>query len=204
MSTSAENSHSARATVLARRLVVTVALLLACGCGGAGPASSPDAEPGVHDFYPLAEGHAWAYDVDTGDGERVLAIIRVERIGEGFAAVRTGDGLRRYALRADGIVREPEGVYLLRAPLRMGQSWPSLGGSTATVAATGLVEDTPAGHFEGCVRVAETGGSRGGRIETTYCPGVGPVRVVSILRLSRATVRVEATLRGHGSARPPE
>ncbi|MGD8858820.1 MAG: hypothetical protein PVI30_02340 [Myxococcales bacterium] len=200
MSASVENSRSARAIVMARRVLVAVSLMMACGCGGAGPASTPDAEPGVRDFYPLVEGHAWAYDVDTGDGERVLAIIRVERVGEGFAAVRTGDGLRRYGLRADGIVREPEGVYLLRAPLRTGERWPSLGGSTATVAATGLVEHTPAGHFEGCLRVAETGGSRGGRIETTYCPGVGPVRVVSTLQLSRATVRVEATLRGHGSA----
>jgi hypothetical protein len=174
-------------------------LLWAIGCAGGGSAATPDREPGVLDFYPLAEGHAWAYDVDTGDGQTVLAIVRVERAGAGFAEVRTGEGLRRYAVRADGIVREPEGVYLLRAPLRAGQRWPSLGGATAAVAAANVAEETPAGRFDGCVRVVEAGGSRGGRVETTYCPGVGPVRVVSSMALSRGTVRVEASLRGHGS-----
>lgn len=169
-------------------------------CAGAAPAVR-QAPPGVHDYYPLRPGSAWSYDVDVdaGDGLPVLAITRVEgaEVGPGQRVrVRTGQGLVLYRLQPDGIVREHDGTYLLKAPLQTGASWPSSGGATARVEETGLALTTAAGSFQGCVRVREQGGRSGAVIDTVYCPRVGPVRVRSTLRLTASEARVEALLRG--------
>ncbi len=157
----------------------------------------------MHDYYPLHAGSAWSYDVDAGDGSRVLAITKVERVAGDAVEVRTGQGLLAYRLARDGIVRARDGTYLLKAPLSPGTSWPSGGGATATVDAAGLAIEVPAGRFESCVRVLEQGGRAGARVETVYCPRVGPVRVISTLQLSASEVRVEAVLRGFALGAAP-
>jgi hypothetical protein len=44
--------------------------------------------------------------------------------------------------------------------------------------------------------VREQGGRSGAVVDTVYCPHVGPVRVVSTLKLTASAARVEAILRG--------
>jgi hypothetical protein len=88
----------------------------------------------------------------------------------------------RFMLDAEGL-RSPV-RYLLRAPIRAGESWSSVVSLTNTehyeIAETGVVATVPAGQFHACVRVlART------RLDPTatlfkadtYCPRVGLVRI---------------------------
>jgi hypothetical protein len=168
---------------------------LLAGCGAAQQPARVPLEVTPHSLYPLAAGNAWSYDVDTGR-ERVLAVSRVERLEGGVASVRSGEQTLQYELRPDGVYRPARQGYLLRAPIAPAAEWDAGAGTIARIVAVDLVLQTPAGRFEQCVRVSEDGAS-GAHIETTYCPGVGPVIVMSELALSRETARVTARLRGY-------
>jgi hypothetical protein len=168
---------------------------------GVGCASSPEVAPTPQltpaRLYPMAVGSAWSYDVDTGDGGTVLAITRVTSAGDGHAVVQGGEGTTSYELRPDGIYRTDRAGYLLKAPLRAGAVWSSGGGMSAEITRLDAALDTPAGQFRGCIEVVERGAPTGAVITTTYCPDVGPVRVVSSLVLSSGKVEVIAQLRGY-------
>jgi hypothetical protein len=176
-------------------------LLLACVLAAA-CASSPAAKPEARALtperlYPLTLGSAWSYDVETGDGEPVLAINRVVEAGPGYAGVLGGEGVRRYDLRPDGVYQGTLGGYLLRAPIAANATWDAGRGVTARVADTAVAIETAAGRFSGCVRVVEEGAASGAVVQTTYCPDVGPVEVVSRLQLTHGLVEVRARLRGY-------
>ncbi len=190
----------------APRLRGLAALILGCGwlaCGGC--ASGPRAAPAPSSpltpqrLYPLIAGSAWSYDVDTGDGAPVLAIARVTEASADRATVQGGEGATHYSIRPDGLFREERGGYLLKAPIHEGAHWPSGGGMQARVEHMHVALDTPAGHFSGCVEVVEQGSTSGAVIATTYCPDVGPVQVISSMRLQlgQQTVQVVGRLRGY-------
>jgi hypothetical protein len=172
-------------------------------------ASAPSARPTQtltpERLYPLHPGGAWSYDVDPGDGTRVLAITRVLEADAAHALVQGGQDSTRYELRPDGIYRSARGAYLLKAPIAAGAHWPSGPDLEAMIRATDVTIDTPAGRFAGCVEVLEQGAASGASISTTYCPDIGPVQVISSMELTlggRSTVRVTARLRGY-SIRDP-
>lgn len=183
-----------------------IPLLLVCwlpltlvGCGGAAPAVRTQQGPPTPDqLYPLAEGNAWSYDVDTGDGDTVLAVARVAAVRGRAVEVLSGGGeVLRYERRADGIYRPHRGGYLLKAPIAEGNQWDSGAGVTAKIVKIAPLTRTTAGDFEGCVEVAESGFASGQRVLTIYCPGVGPVLVVSEMDIRGRTLRVVARLRGY-------
>src|SRR5689334_16410213 len=172
--------------------------LLVAACASS-PAAAPTAELTPERLYPMALGSAWSYDVDAGDGSPpVLAIARVIEASPGRATMQGGEGVTHYELRPDGIFRVEQDGYLLKAPLRAEASWASGRGMQARIQHLGIVLETPAGRFEACVEVLEQGSTSGATIRTTYCPGVGPVQVVSSMQmqLSAEPVQVVARLRG--------
>lgn len=171
--------------------------LFSCASGPAASGRKPaDLSPGS--LYPLREGAAWSYDVDAGDGEAsVLATTHVLRIQGTTVEVQSGQAVLRYALLPDGIQRVDGGTYLLRAPIAPGSEWPASLDTHARVTAVGQLLQTPAGNFEDCVVVTESGGDSGRKVTTTYCPGVGPVRVESEMEVRGKLLRVTATLRGY-------
>jgi len=179
-----------------RRHACACLLLLLLGCASS-PKPVPKAALTAARLYPLAAGSAWSYDVDTGDGATVLAIMRVTESAGGQAAVQGGEGITRYEQRPDGLYRADRGGYLLKEPLRAGATWPSGGGMTAEISSVTAALETPAGRFTGCVEVVERGAPTGAVISTTYCPDVGPVQVISSLDLTTGSVRVVARLRGY-------
>ena len=193
-------SASGRRSALACGLLAW--LLVACASG---PSAKPDAKALTPArLYPLTMGSAWSYDVDSGDGEAVLAITRVVEAGPGYAGVAGGEGVRRYELRPDGIYQAVLSGYLLRAPIARDASWDAGRGVTARVADMAVAIETAAGKFSGCVRVVEEGAASGAVVETTYCPDVGPVEVRSRLQLEHGLVEVRARLRGYAiGAEPP-
>jgi hypothetical protein len=158
---------------------VAAALTAACGgAGGPGP-EEPRLDPSSPlALYPLQEGRVWSYDVDTGEGSSTLAITRVVSVRGARVEVSSGSDPVVYEL-VDGGIRHGGGGWLLRAPVAEGASWEGRAGRRVRVVADGRTLEVPAGRFEDCATVEERDTDSGRRIETSYCPGVGPVRVVS-------------------------
>ncbi|MEM6962607.1 MAG: hypothetical protein AAF355_03905 [Myxococcota bacterium] len=183
------------------------------GCGGA-PSTSAATRTTitVETLYPMAEGSAWSFDVDTGvsNAPPTLAITRVVSArGALFELSNNGSEPVRYELREQGLFRPGSGTWLLRKPIETGASWASTSGMVAEVASMGVRVTTPAGTFEDCVLIEERGEDSTRRIATTYCPGVGPVRVLSSMstRFRGTHTEVTAVLRGYAvspEAAPPE
>jgi hypothetical protein len=176
---------------------------LLVACAGSKPRLSSVDPIELGEFFPLHSGNAWSYDVDTGEPSTTLGVTRVEAFDGHLAEVRTGRATVHYELLAEGIRVPPEDVWLLRAPLQEGASWPARGGRTARVVSIDTRIETLAGKFEHCVEVSETGGKLELEIRIVYCPGVGPVALDSTMRseTSDRVVTVFARLRGYEVSR---
>lgn len=149
-------------------------------------------------LYPLQRGCAWSYDVDTGDGQPLLATVHVLGEDGGIVSVQTGQGVQRYRVdRAhDEIAHAARPYALLRAPFESGNHWRSGPDSEARVIAADQTRTTPAGTFHACVVIQELHARTQQEVTTTYCPGVGPVRIDSQIALQTGRAFVHATLRG--------
>jgi hypothetical protein len=175
--------------------------LAACqaACHRGAPASGPDDRLSIDRLYPLRAGSVWTYDVDTGQGPPTLAITRVTSASEGKAEVSSGGPPIVYERRADGLFRGDRRAYLLRLPVRPGTTWDAGDGATAEVIDIAKHVVTPAGEFNGCVEVRESGGETPRVVRTVFCPDVGPVELESSMALSVSGggARVIARLRGY-------
>jgi hypothetical protein len=98
---------------------------------------------------------------------------------------------------------------ILCAPFEVDRSWSSIVSETSTeryqIAATGLTAVVPAGTFEGCILVRarnRAGANAEVILETTYAPGVGPVRLETFALVDGRTVpQVRAELASHRTER---
>ena len=130
--------------------------------------TAPTAPSGAEEFFPLAQGNAWSYDVDG-----TLVVLKVQtRIGD-----TANLGEFSYEVHADGIVRNPPGKYVLQSPAAVGREWARPGGGKARITSTDARVSTPGGDYSGCLVVEETD-PLGTRTLTTFARGVGPVDVV--------------------------
>lgn len=167
------------------RLLLPLAALVACA--GTGQRPSAAAPPGATatapaDFYPLAVGNEWTYR-DESPGLRAPAAARTVRI-----LSRTRDGYfkdsDRGELRADPDCLHDRNRRLLCGPIVKGTTWTSVVSVSSTekyeIAGVGERLETPAGTFEGCVRVRahnKAGPTTELVLEITYAPGIGPARI---------------------------
>jgi hypothetical protein len=188
---------------------VTRALLFSLACLLVACRSAPQVDAGdrlsVDRLYPLRTGAVWSYDVDTGQGPTILAITRVVRAEGSAVEISVGKASIQYERRAEGLFRPDRQAFVILAPVKAGASWDAGGGSTAEVRSVDRSLDTPAGRFQGCVEIVESGGSGGKVVRTVFCPDVGPVEVVSSMALpGEGQVEVTARLRGFNlDAKPP-
>lgn len=170
---------------------VLLAPALVAGCGGA-PVRTTTVRTGpltARDLYPLGEDYIWTYDIDTQTGIPTLGIRRVIRATPPtyvlqFDAERAE---HTYELREGGIYDVESDAWLLRDPIAVGTTWPSQGGRTARITEVARDVDIPAGHFEDCIEVRETGSETGPDLITVYCPDQGPVIIESHQSLELAT-----------------
>jgi hypothetical protein len=191
--------------VSSARSVAALTFLLIASCATTAVPLETRATVEPLDLYPLRVGHAWSYDVDTAEPTTTLAITRVEAFDGRIAIVRNAHSLVRYEVSPDGIRLAASNAWLLRAPLEEGATWPAPGGRTAELVSRTAAVQTPAGEFEGCFEVLETGGKLELEVRTVYCPDVGPVLVASTMRsgTSDRTLTVSARLRGYDVTTPP-
>lgn len=186
-----------------RLRVSSLITLVIAGCGAAEIApAAPTAElSALERYFPAAEGSVWSYDVDTGEPLKSLVITRVVmRQGEHFALSSSGSEPVFYQLREDGIFHLDSGSYLLKLPLEIGTTWRSRGG-VAEIVEVGtdvrIEREEESAHFSPCVVVEERGRASSARIRTTYCEGVGVVRIETELEAALHPRPTVATLRGH-------
>ena len=170
------------------------------------PASAPGQDPTT--YFPLAVGNEWTW------------IDRSPQAGAGAPRQRT---VRIVSLDADGyFVDDARGALkvahgciqdrvrrILCAPFEPDRSWSSIVSETSTeryrIAATGLTAVVPAGTFEDCILVRarnRAGANAEVILETTYAPGVGPVRLETFALVDGRTVpQVKAELASHRTER---
>jgi hypothetical protein len=164
---------------LARSAILLAAVVLATGCAGASAganASGPHRNLAATDYYPLAQGWKWAYDLEK-DGQQILAVYAVlERTGD-TAIVQAGDDRLAYAITPDGIAQKDGaavGDYVIKNPVAVGTEWRVVGGNAKVVAVASEVT-VGAGRFSDCAVVEVTRSDPVRVARTTFAPGIGPV-----------------------------
>ena len=183
----------------ARTLLPLVALMAACAGprpAPAAPAAPVTAAAGVPaDYYPLAIGNEWTYRDETPSrAQGQPAVSRTVRI-----VSRTRDGYfkdsDRGELRADPDCLHDRSRQLLCGPLGKGRTWTSVVSVSSTekyeIVGVGEKLETPAGAFEGCVRVRAVNRAGPGAelvLEITYAPGIGPARIETFVLVNGAAI----------------
>lgn len=134
------------------------------------------------DFLPLRRGLRLIYEVDRAQEVRTLTVEHLPAAGAAVVVRRTWTDARgaaetedsRAERRADGVYFD--GLLALPLPAVPGARWaaPPREYRVEALDARAL---TPAGEFEGCLRVGYLiAGGDGGSGERLYAPGVGLVR----------------------------
>ncbi len=170
------------------------------------PAPAPDQDP-TH-FFPLAVGNQWTWtdsSPQVGAGAPKQRTVRiVSRDADGYYV----DDARGALKVAHGCIQDRV-RRILCTPFEVDRSWISIVSETSTeryqIAATGLDAVVPAGRFEGCILVRASNRAGDGAeviLETTYAPGVGPVRIETYALLDgRKVPQVKAELASHRTER---
>lgn len=188
-----------------RSLAVLSAAVVACARAPAPKPAGSSADAAPADYFPLAIGNEWIYqDESPALPPEQRGQARTVRIVE-----RTADGYfkdtERGELRLDGGCLHDRTRRLLCAPIAPGTRWSSIVSASSTeryeITAVGEAVTTPAGAFEGCVRVrAHNRAAQGAEhvLEITYAPGVGPVKLETFAVVGDAvTPQVRALLRAY-------
>ena len=148
----------------------------ACATSGASGRSPPPER--AAEYYPLAPGWKWAYEIEKG-GQKILATYAVvQQIGDSVI-VQNGDERNGYTMLPEGIARRDSlnpGDFILRSPIMAQASWPLAEGK-ATVLSVGTEVTVPAGTYPNCAVVEETRTSPDRVLRTTYAAGVGPIKL---------------------------
>jgi hypothetical protein len=182
------------------RLLPLCAILVLSACATAGGDASkrvPRTGLKAADYYPLARGFKWAYDLEK-DGERILATYAVVESNDQGATILAGTERLSYLTSPDGIAQidgAGAGDFILKNPMTKGAKWPVAGGTAEVVSTTEEVT-VDAGHFYDCaiVEVTRTDPPRIAR--TTFAPDVGPVSLeVQVQDGGKYVVMTRARLR---------
>ncbi len=145
-------------------------------------------------YFPLVARNVYQYDVEGGDGASGTMTVRAGRSDATHGELHVPSGVRSFEYREDRVVvATASGVSatVLALPIAVGSEWRGEHGRVV-VRAVELSVELPAGSQAGCIETLE---SRGGdvpiAIATTYCPGVGMVRLeaTSGERTERITLR---------------
>jgi hypothetical protein len=182
------------------RSLVGLALVLLAGCatteGGAGK-HVPRTGLQAADYFPLAEGWKWAYDLEK-DGDKILGIYAVvERNAQG-ATIMAGPEKLTYAVSPEGMAQmDANGVgdFVLKNPIKKDATWPVSGGTARVVSTTEEVT-VDAGHFYDCAVVEVTRADPPRIARTIFAPDVGPVVIeVQVQENGKYVVATRARLR---------
>jgi len=191
--------------------LLLAASLAACAHAPA-PVAAPSRPPGPPQdptaYFPLAVGNEWTWidrSPQSGAGAPKRRTVRIlSRDSDGFYVDSEKGALRS----AHGCIQD-RSRRILCAPFETDRAWTSIVSETSTeryqIAATGLTTTVPAGTFEACVLVRarnRAGADAEILLETTYAPGVGPVRIETFALIGERRVpQVKAELASYHNDR---
>ena len=159
-------------------VVVVGYVVMGCATEGGAPNDiKPRANLTAADFYPLAPGWKWAYDVEK-EGVNILATYVVLEHSGDTAIVQAGDERLAYAVTASGVAQKDGdriGDYVIKSPLEVGAEWPVDGGRARIASVTSDFKLDSGEHYLGCVVVEVTRTDPVRVTRTTFAPDLGPV-----------------------------
>lgn len=166
-----------------RFLEISWVLSLAIGCAHAPPKDAQGRELEPRDYYPLAVGNAWEYEVVALGAPPESDRVEIVKQEGGIAVDSKGQ-----KIWSDAFGVRDDKRYLLRKPLEVGAEWTNVVSVSSTeryrVAAVGAGCAAPAGQYENCVTIESRNRIRGDDYlvnEMVFAPGVGIVRVTTTL-----------------------
>jgi hypothetical protein len=130
-------------------------------------------------YFPLEEGKIYAYAVIVDDspdqGMTVFDVVRTDPT-HGKLVAKGSKVTKQFVYSPQGVARDT-GVFILKAPIEVGTSWPGEHGGTTKITSVDTAVKVIAGSYASCVQTVEEGGRVGAAKSwvTTYCPGVGIV-----------------------------
>jgi len=161
--------------------LVAVAVCVA-GCVTTSGAGKGGNGPRAADYYPLAVGNAWSYQLNLLSEKHDLEVAIVKEEGGFF--VDSHDA--KLAVDAFGVRDQKR--YLLREPIELGTAWTNVVSVSSIerykIVGVGASCEVPAGHFENCVTVESSNRVEEGVVltnEMTFAPKVGMVKVATVL-----------------------
>ena len=159
-------------------------LLLGVGCAHSQASSSkkPGTSP-VAEYYPLAVGNTWSYEVQLLGGPTEKHDISITKEEKGRFTDSTGN-----VLMVDSYGIRDEKRYLLRTPLEVGTKWNNVVSVSSyeqyAIVEAGQACEAPAGKFTNCVVVESRNKGDGEKVlvnTLTFAPKVGLLRVATAL-----------------------
>ncbi len=167
-----------------KKLMLIAALALtACPAATSKTVQPSKPESSAADFYPLAVGTVWTYEVKLLGETRPIEVTMLRKNADGFVEDSTGA-----QFLADSFGVRDQKRYLLRNPIAAGTRWTNVV-SVSSIENYEIVGaeqpcDAPAGKWEGCVVVESRNRVQEGVTlvnEMTFAPGVGIVRLSTVL-----------------------
>lgn len=156
--------------------------LAACSAASGGDVVRPRlsiAGASAADYFPLASGWTWTYEVSQAGTKARTRYAVLERSGDG-AVVQEGDERVAYVLTPEGIaekVGDRLGDYVIKNPVRDGAEWPVEGGHARILAMKGVCTSPLVGRYEGCVLVAVMRADPKRVTQTSFAPYLGRVQI---------------------------
>lgn len=166
------------------RVVLFAALALsACATSSETTKKKTEAAKSAGDFYPLAIGTTWSYEVKLLGETRQIEVSTLKKNDDGYVEDSTG---AQFLVDSFGVRDQKR--YLLRNPIAAGTKWTNVVSVSSVenyeILAADQPCDAPAGQWEGCVVVESRNRVQEGVVlvnEMTFAPGVGIVRLSTVL-----------------------
>jgi hypothetical protein len=173
----------------------------ALGCGGSksGFATAlPDAAShvGVLEFLPFEDNTVASFQSKTDLGEETLIVMEFARPHPEQGEIWIAGHRQSFHLSPKAVERAAGG-FLLHAPLEVGSEFQGPFGHVV-VLGVGEKVTVPAGSFRSCVRTDETSERPPKSVETTYCRGVGIVKITVSGDGGDELASVESVLTSYG------
>ncbi|MFT3708178.1 MAG: hypothetical protein QM817_11040 [Archangium sp.] len=167
-----------------RALVLLTLAITACTTAGGNTTKTTDKKTMSADqFYPLAVGTTWTYEVKLLGETRTIDVTTLRKNGDGFVEDSTG---AQFLSDTYGVRDQKR--YLLRNPIETGNKWTNVVSVSSVenyeIVASSQPCEAPAGKWEGCVVVESRNRVEEGTVlvnEMTFAPGVGIVQLNTVL-----------------------
>ena len=185
-------------------------LLAACASTPPVPTAAAPAVRSPCDYYPLAVGNRWIYDVYQGAASpsaphEELPVTITGTRGGFFLA----DPNAQWACNSDGLRDEKRSM--LRSPIETGKGWSAVTGVGSTehveIIGVGAQVVVPAGTFTETVTVQviqRIDAARSIALEITFARHVGPIRLLTkLIDSGREIPQIETQLRSFEPAATP-